>query len=128
MEMRVKILVVDDSPTVGSTVEWALTHHGYRVQVARDALEALAALPDFAPDLIILDIRMPHLDGIQLCEMIRGKAEYDGVPIIMLSGLSGDDSIERAIDAGCDDYITKPVNDEKLLSVVEVHLERTGTL
>lgn len=126
--MSTKVLVIDENPTVGKTVEWALTHRGYSVQVVRDEPEALATLPNFIPELIILDVCALHLGGIRLCEMIRAKSDYDNVPIIMLAGLSDGDTIERAMAAGCDDYITKPVNDEKLLSVIEMHLARAGVL
>jgi DNA-binding response OmpR family regulator len=121
-----RILVVDDGPTVSSAVEWALTHQGYCVQVARDALEALAMLPDFRPEMIILDLRMPDTESIRLCETLRNKPGYETVPLIMVSGLSNDGAIERVVAAGCDDYIAKPVNNEKLLLIVERHLESTG--
>ncbi len=126
--MGTKILIVDDSPTVGSAVAWGLTHHGYQVRVVRDASEALAMLADFSPGLIILDVRMPSAWGIRLCGMIREQSDYHSVPVIMLSGPSDDGAIESAIAAGCDDHITKPVSDEKLRSVIEMHLARSGIL
>jgi DNA-binding response OmpR family regulator len=121
-----RILVVDDGPTVSSAVEWVLAHQGYRVQVARDALEALAMLPDFRPEVIILDLRMPDAESIRLCEMFRSKPGYETVPLIVVSGLPNDGAIERVVAAGCDDYIAKPVNNERLLSIVEGYLESGG--
>ena len=95
-----KILVVDDSPTINSTVEWLLSTHGYTVEIARDSLAAMAAIHTFIPDLILPDVRMPHMDGIDLCKTIRSKARYATLPIIMLSGLSDETSIQRALEAG----------------------------
>lgn len=116
------ILVIDDSPTVSITLEWMLRDHGHRVFTARDGLSALNALYAHRPDLILLDIRMPHIDGIQLCSLIRASASYAHVPIIMLSGLSKPNDIERALDAGANDYLVKPVDDKMLLAVINQHL------
>lgn len=116
------ILVIDDSPTVSITLEWMLRDHGHRVLTARDGLSALNALTAHRPDLILLDIRMPHIDGIQLCSLIRASASYAHVPIIMLSGLSKPNDIERALDAGANDYLVKPVDDKMLLAVINQHL------
>lgn len=120
--MDSRILIVDDSPTVGMTTAWILTHHGYQVKVAKDGLSALSALHTFAPDLVLLDIRLPHLDGYHLCEILRGKAGYQKMPIIMVSGLSSDDSIQRALDAGANQFLSKPVKDEKLLAAIKEYL------
>ena len=120
--MDSRILIIDDSPTVGMTTAWILTHHGYQVEVARDGLSALSALYTFSPDLVLLDIRLPHLDGYRLCEMLRSKAEYQEMPIIMVSGLSSADSIQRALDAGANQYLSKPVNDEELLVAISKQL------
>lgn len=120
--MGAKILIIDDSPTIGLTVAWALSSHGYQVEVAKDGLSALSALRRFDPDLVLLDIKLPNLNGFQLCEMLRRKCEYASMPIIMLSGLSSKTDIQRARKAGCDDYLVKPVSDEKLLMAVEQQL------
>ena len=120
--MGAKILIIDDSPTISSTVEWLLCNQGYEVLVANDGLTALNNVKRFKPDLILLDIRLPHVDGYKICQLIRGKAEHSSLPIVMLSGLSGEDDVMRALEVGADDYITKPVNDSQLLAIVEAHL------
>lgn len=117
-----KILVVDDSPTVSSTLEWILCNQRHRVSIARDGLTALNALRSFKPDLVLLDIRLPHVDGIQLCKLIRADARYAALPIIMLSGLSNPTDIQRALDAGANDYIVKPINDDDLLGAIDRQL------
>jgi CheY-like chemotaxis protein len=116
------ILVIDDSPTVSITLEWMLRGYGHRVHIARDGLSALNALYAHRPDLILLDIRMPHIDGIELCLMIRSSASYAHLPIIMLSGLSHARDIQRAIDAGANEYLVKPVDDKTLIAVIDRHL------
>ena len=117
-----KILVIDDSPTISSTLQWLLCNQAHHVSVARDGLSALNALRSFKPDLVLLDIRLPHVDGIQLCRLIRADSRYAGLPVIMLSGLSNQADIERAFDAGANDYIVKPINDETLLAVIDRYL------
>lgn len=123
--MDLRILIVDDSPTVGMTTAWILTHHGYQVEVAKDGLSALSALHTFSPDLVLLDIRLPHLDGYRLCEMLRNKTEYKEIPIIMVSGVSSAVGIQRAVDAGANLYLPKPVNDDELLTAIEEQLAET---
>ncbi len=118
------ILVVDDSPTVGSTVEWILRDHGYSVCVARDGLAALNALRTFNPDLLLLDIRLPNVNGVQLCKMLRSNIRYAELPIIMLSGLSDQGIIQQAFEAGADDYLVKPIDDQKLIHAVSKQLAK----
>jgi DNA-binding response OmpR family regulator len=122
--MIASILVIDDSPTVGSTVGWILNDYGYKIKVVSDGLSALNALHVLKPDLILLDIKLPHVDGIELCKMIRQKMAYSSVPIVMLSGLSSESDIERARQAGANNYIVKPVDDKKLLGIVQQELTK----
>jgi DNA-binding response OmpR family regulator len=125
--MNEKILVIDDSLTISSTVEWLLRDHGYQVYIAYDGLAALSLLHRISPDLILLDVRLPRMNGYQICQFIRSKSEYDSLPIVMLSGMSKTDDIQRAMESGANDYVTKPVDDDKLLSVVRDHLNRVTT-
>lgn len=120
------ILVVDDSPTIRTTVEWLLSNSGYNVRIAHDGLSALNALREFDPDLVLLDIRLPHVDGYQLCKLIRRNPRYAMVPIVMLSGLSSRSHIQCALDAGADDYVVKPIQDEVLLNTIQQQLSRAA--
>lgn len=120
------ILVIDDSPTVSSTVGWMLRGQGHKVSVARDGLSALNTLRTCHPDLVLLDILLPHVDGIQLCSLIRADPQYTDLPIIMLSGVSNDADIERAFQAGANDYVVKPVNDDYLMDLIQRHLQHSG--
>lgn len=121
------ILVVDDSPTVASTVQWILHSQGYRVQIVRDGLAALNALSLEVPDLILLDIQLPLIDGIKLCRMLRANKRLAEIPIVMLSGFSDENSIRRAYEAGANNYIVKPVKDEIVLRIVNQQLVQNAT-
>ena len=124
--MPAKILVIDDSPTVSNTVGWILNDFGYEVRMAPDGLSALSTIHIFKPDLVLLDVKLPHVDGIKLCEMLRNHAAYASLPIVMLSGLSSQTDIDRALAAGANNYVVKPVNDEKLITIIQNELARVA--
>lgn len=118
---RRKILVVDDSPTVLKIVGVTLERYGHEVLVAGNALQALAKLDDGAPDLIFLDISMPHMDGYQLCRLVRSNPLLSQIPVVMLSGKDGFFDKVRGRLAGATDYITKPFEPAALVNAVEKH-------
>jgi CheY-like chemotaxis protein len=114
-----RVLVVDDSPTVGASVVWLLADYGHEVRVAQDGLTALGMLHSFNAEVILLDIKLPYIDGLKLLEMIRHNPRYSSTPIVMLSGSKAQEDIQRAIDLGANSYVTKPFVDETLLSAIE---------
>ena len=116
------ILIVDDSPTICRLVAATLERHNYQVVAAKDGLEALAKLNEIRPDLILLDIMMPHLDGYQLCKIIRGNQETKHIPVVMLSGKDGFFNKVKGRIAGATDYITKPFEPTVLLQSVAKHV------
>lgn len=116
------ILVVDDSPTVREIVRVTLTKMGCQVVMAEDGLEALAKIKEEKPDLILLDIIMPRMDGYQVCGLIKKKPHYKHIPIVMLSGKDGLFDKVRGRLAGSTDYITKPFQPHELTETVEKHL------
>ncbi|TEU15045.1 MAG: response regulator [Anaerolineales bacterium] len=116
------ILVVDDSPTVCKIVQVTLTKMGCRVVIAEDGLEALAKIEDEKPDLILLDIIMPHMDGYQVCSLIKKKPHYKHIPVVILSGKDGFFDKVRGRLAGSTGYITKPFQPDVLTETVEKHL------
>jgi DNA-binding response OmpR family regulator len=122
--MATKILVVDDSPTIGKTVGWLLSNSGYAVRTEQTGLGALNAIRTFHPDLIVLDVRLEHFDGVELCKIIRRFPRFAEKPIIMLSALTSDEDVERALTAGADDYIKKPLIDDDFLSVIHKQLQK----
>lgn len=103
-----RILVVDDDPSVGAALEHILKHEGYQVSRARDGRGALAAVADQPPDLILLDVHMPHMGGFEVCKRIKGDPATSLLPIVIVSGESEFDARLQAWDVGADDFLTKP--------------------
>jgi len=117
-----KILVVDDSPTVRKLISSKLEKCGHEVICAIDGLDALEKLNGLAPDLILLDITMPRMDGYQVCKLIRNNADMKDVPVVMISGKDGFFDKVRGRMAGTTDYITKPFGPETLMKTVDNYL------
>jgi CheY-like chemotaxis protein len=116
------ILVVDDSATVRKLIAGKLEKSGHDVVCANDGVEAMERLDDFIPDLILLDITMPRMDGYQVCKNIRSKASTKDVPVVMISGKDGFFDKVRGRMAGTTGYITKPFGPETLMKAVEMYL------
>jgi twitching motility two-component system response regulator PilG len=118
---RGSVLVVDDSPTVRKLVSITLKRHNYRVITAADGLEALSELKTDLPDLVLLDITMPRMDGYKVCKMIKGNDATKHLPVVMLSGKDGFFDKMRGRMAGSTEYITKPFEPDTLIDVVTKH-------
>ena len=118
------ILVVDDSPTIRKIVSMALEKYGHRVLCATNGLDAMNKLKEVIPDLILSDITMPHMDGYQLCKMIRGNSVTKTVPVIMLSGKDGIFDRLRGRMVGATAYITKPFETDSLLQMIDMHCQQ----
>lgn len=116
------VLVVDDSPTVRKIVQLTLQREHMQVLTAADGLSALAAVADASPDLILLDIMLPRMDGYNICQVIRKNLAYRDLPIIMLSGKDGLFDKMRGRLAGSSDYITKPFDSNDLVHTVKRYL------
>lgn len=115
---RKVIMVVDDSPTVCKLVTIKLEKHGYRVITAVDGMDALEKMKDETPDLMLLDINMPKLDGYQLCKLVKGNPATQHIPVVMLSGKDGFFDKLRGRMAGSVAYLTKPFQPNALLEVI----------
>jgi DNA-binding response OmpR family regulator len=121
--MQKKILVIDDDPSLVALLYHSLTEQGYEVYKAHDGQEGLRQIYSHQPDLIILDIIMPKLDGWQVCRRTR---EMSDVPIIMLSTRGKEEDIVRGLDHGADDYLSKPFSVTELLARVRAVLRRAA--
>ncbi|HEX7175795.1 MAG TPA: response regulator transcription factor [Pyrinomonadaceae bacterium] len=120
-----RILVVDDEPQIARVLRTGLKTHGYDVRVAADGLSALETFNDWNPDLVVTDLSMPNLDGLELCRRLRQVSQ---IPIIVLS-VRGEEKIKvESLDAGADDYVTKPFGMDELLARVRAQLRRTAAL
>ncbi len=117
-----RILIVDDSPTIRKLISGKLEKSGHEVLVSADGVEAIEMLQDMTPDLILLDITMPRMDGYQVCKMIRGNDKTKDVPVVMISGKDGFFDKVRGRMAGSSGYITKPFGPETLMKAVETYL------
>ncbi|MDA1288112.1 MAG: response regulator transcription factor [Bacteroidetes bacterium] len=120
----IKILLVDDEPDIIEIIRFNLEQEGYQISAAKDGLEALKKAVKILPHLIILDIMMPHLDGIETCERLRKDARFQDTVIMFLTARGEEYSYVAAFDAGADDYVTKPIKPKVLVSKVKGLLRR----
>jgi two-component system KDP operon response regulator KdpE len=116
-----KILVVDDEPQITRVLRHSLTAHRYDVRTSADGVSALDTFRDWHPDLVITDLQMPEMDGIEFCREIR---KFSQIPIIVLSVRGEERTKVQALDAGADDYVTKPFGIDELLARVRAALRR----
>ncbi|MCB2407165.1 MULTISPECIES: response regulator transcription factor [Hymenobacter] len=119
-----KILVVDDDPDIVELLEYNLRKEGYIVASAPDGRKALEVAPQFGPDIILLDVMMPHLDGIDTCRQLRAMARFKETYIIFLTARAEEFSEVAAFDAGADDFIAKPIKPRALMSRLAAYVRR----
>jgi len=117
--MPSKILIADDNVPNVELLEAYLAGLDYETETAEDGAETLEKVKTFAPDLILLDIMMPKLSGFEVCEKLKSDPKTQEIMILMVTALSELGDIERAVNAGCDDYLSKPVNKHELLKRVD---------
>ena len=119
-----RVLIVDDDPKVCETLDRYLAHAGYVTASALDGAKALEVVQTFAPDLIVLDLMLPRVGGLEICRMLR---ETSAIPIIMLTAKTTEHDKLTGLSLGADDYLTKPFSPRELVARVEAVLRRTGT-
>ena len=121
--MNEKILLVEDEKTLAKALKFSLEKEGFLVEVAHDGEEAMQSLSEEMPDLIILDLMLPKLDGYEVCRRLRRTSD---LPIIMLTARNEDIDKILGLELGADDYMTKPFNTRELLARIKAILRRTG--
>ena len=120
--MAKRIMVVEDEKDLSKVLHVALAAHGYEVIIANDGKEALVKAVKEKPSLILLDVVMPHMDGLEVLHRLKLDPKTKHIPVIMLSGRDDIDSVDEAKEIGAKDYITKPYNTEMLLDAVKRNL------
>jgi DNA-binding response OmpR family regulator len=126
-DKKSKILVVDDEPNIAELLEIDLDSAGYEVIIAYNGKEALERVKEIRPDLILLDVMMPELNGFQTCEILRKDEDNISIPIIMLTAQDDESEISKALELGADDYAIKPVKKNELFKKIEKLLFKTKT-
>jgi len=116
------VLLVDDTETVLMFERMMLNGLGLQIKTARNGREALGAVGQVNPDLILLDVIMPEMDGIETCKALKTNPDTQHIPVVMVTTRGEEGMVERAFEAGCDDYITKPIDKMELLAKVNTHL------
>lgn len=122
--MSARILVVDDDPALSEMLGMVLQGEGFETDFAADGVAAVARFRETRPDLVLLDLMLPGMDGIEVCTQLRSES---GVPIIMLTARSDTSDVVRGLEAGADDYVVKPFNPAELIARVRARLRETDT-
>jgi DNA-binding response OmpR family regulator len=121
MAAKKRILLVDDS-TTALMMEQLMLGRDYEILTAKDGAEALKVAVAERPDLILLDVVMPKMDGFEVCRVLRGIEATRGIKIIMVTTRGEGKNVEAGFASGCDDYVTKPINHRELLSKIQRHI------
>jgi len=117
-----KVLIVDDEPNIVTALEYLLTKSGYEVAVAENGEEALAAVAREKPDLVLLDIMMPRLNGYEVCRRLRERPEWAGIKIVILSAKGREVDVSKGLALGADLYVTKPFSNTELVARINALL------
>ncbi len=121
----VRVLAVDDDPTILRLLQVNLEMEGHEVHTADNGRDALERLPEVEPEVVLLDVMMPHLDGWQVCEQLRTDAAFDALPVVFLSARAQEADLSRGRAVGADAYVTKPFDPLELVELIE-RLAREG--
>ncbi len=122
MSAAKKILVVDDEPNIALSLEFLMKKAGFAVEVARDGREALERLERDPPDLVLLDVMIPEIDGFELCERIRSRPEWRHIKVVMLTARGQESERSRGLALGADAYVTKPFSTRDLVERIKAML------
>ena len=121
-----RVLIVDDEPQVQKILETVLTPKNYQLSFASNGLEALNQMKVSKPDLLVLDIMMPEMSGIELCQKMKADAEYKDVLVLMVSAKDSQSDRLTGLSYGADDYVTKPFRVSTLVNKIDFMLQKAG--
>jgi two-component system, OmpR family, alkaline phosphatase synthesis response regulator PhoP len=119
-----KVLIADDEPDIVEIISYNLTKEGYETYSVKNGIEALDKITAIKPDLVILDIMMPKMNGVEVCQTLRAKPEFNDTLIIFLTALSDEASQIKGFETGADDYVSKPISPKILVSRVNALFRR----
>ena len=124
--MAIKVLIVEDEPAIADSLQALLKAKGYEVKCALDGPESVAAARKFKPDLMLLDIMLPKLNGIEVCRILKADTATKGIQVVMVTGLGRTGDVELAFAAGADDYLIKPYDTDRLFKKIQKVLAGPG--
>ncbi|NER46391.1 MAG: response regulator [Symploca sp. SIO1A3] len=108
------VLVIDDEESIFEVIEGLLYRENYNLTYLASGKEALSQIDEIQPDVILLDLMMPQMDGLETCQRIKSNQRWSHIPIIMVTALSSKEDLARSLDAGADDFVSKPINSIEL--------------
>ncbi|HEY9850283.1 MAG TPA: response regulator [Leptolyngbyaceae cyanobacterium] len=108
------ILIIDDEESIFEVIEGLLYREGYKLTYVSSGQAALEQIDDIQPDVILLDLMMPQMDGIETCQLLKSNERWSHIPIIMVTALNSKEDLARCLNAGADDFLSKPVNSIEL--------------
>jgi DNA-binding response OmpR family regulator len=121
--MPQKVLIVDDEPSIIVAIQFLMEQNGYETIVAFSGEEAMEAVANHRPDLILLDIMLPVVDGFEVCQRVRENPDWKNIRIVLVTALGSDVNVTKGLDLGADAYITKPFSNADLVAKVKELLE-----
>lgn len=122
--MAKRVLIVDDEPNIVISLEFLMRQSGHEIRVARDGREAETALAEFQPDLVLLDVMLPHKSGFELCQTIRENPNWKSLKIVLLTAKGREMDITKGLSLGADDYVTKPFSTKELVDKVNALINK----
>jgi DNA-binding response OmpR family regulator len=124
--MAIKVLIVEDEPVIADNLQALLQAKGFEAACALDGAEGVAAARKFKPDLMLLDIMLPKLNGFEVCRILKADPATKGIRVVMVTGLGRTGDVELAFAAGADDYLIKPYDTDRLFKKIEKVLSGPG--
>jgi len=117
--MAPRVMIAEDEPNIVTSIEFLMRKAGFDTRIARDGEEALGVLMAFRPDVVLLDVMLPRRSGLEVCRFIRGEPSLAGTRVLMLTAKGGRNDHQNGLDAGADEYLTKPFSTQELLERVK---------